>query len=394
MRADESGKGQSFVAEAAMLTQLNSHSGELSGEVAARWEDLSPDAVRFIDTVSVNPFVRTPWLSSWYEVFLPTGWEPHILVLRRAGRILGVAPLIVRAYGPVRHFRFAGHGLGNYLDVVAGDDRADVVAALLEHVRSAQPAVLEWHDVNSASASWPLLSHYPSARLYPNPHANFAEPWVQHFDARLPNRKSRRRLVKAHELLQARGELVFIPEVSSLDDHAIDEIRRLHRDRFQGTPNPLLKARFWRFLRLLTERGLGSDAVISMVRSHGALISVLFGLRNGGTYVSYLLAFDPSLEKMQPGNVHLMLFQEHLVASGWGAIDFSKGDDRYKRRWSNAETWNFDVVIGYGLLGSIGATVLCERSRLRAWARSRGLTRLARKALSYRRSVVFAGRHK
>ncbi|MDQ2914341.1 MAG: GNAT family N-acetyltransferase, partial [Chloroflexota bacterium] len=215
-----------------------------------------------------------------------------------------------------------------------------------------------------------------------------------HFHGRVSNRKSRRRLVKARELLEARGGLVFIAEVSSLDDEAIDEIRRLHRDRFEGTPNPLLKARFWRFFRLFTERGLGSDAVISMVRLNGALISVLFGLRNGGTYVSYLLAFDPSLERMQPGNVHLMLFQEHLVDSGWAAIDFSKGDDRYKRRWSSAETWNFDVVIGYGLTGSIGAMLLYGRSRLRAWARSRGLTRLARKALSRRRPVVSADQDK
>jgi len=104
--------------------------------------------------------------------------------------------------------------------------------------------------------------------------------------------------------------------------------------------------------------------------------------------VSYLLAFDPSLEKLQPGNVHLMLFQEHLIGSGWTAIDFSKGDDRYKRRWSSGETWNFDVLIGYGLFGSIAATLLYERSRLRAWARAHGLTRLARKALSRRRPVV------
>jgi CelD/BcsL family acetyltransferase involved in cellulose biosynthesis len=85
---------------------------------------------------------------------------------------------------------------------------------------------------------------------------------------------------------------------------------------------------------------------------------------------------------MQPGNVHLMLFQEHLIASGWDAIDFSKGEDRYKRRWSTDETWNYEVPIGYGLVGSLAATLVRERSRLRAWARARGLTRLARKLLS------------
>jgi CelD/BcsL family acetyltransferase involved in cellulose biosynthesis len=381
-------KGQGFVAEVAMLTGGKSLAGELSRDVATRWSELPHDALRFVDTDSDNAFVRTPWLSSWYEVFVPRGWTPQILVVRRSGTVIGVAPLIVRAAGPVRHFRFAGHGLGNYLDVVAGEERGEVVAALLDHVRSTQPAVLEWHDVNSGSASWPLLSGHRSTGLYPNPRASFREPWAQHFHDRVANRKSRRRLLKARELLEARGALVFIPEVASLDDHAFDEIRKLHMARFQGTPNPLLKASFWRFFRLLTQRGLGRDAVISLLRSQGALVSVLFGLRNGGTYVSYLLAFDPSLEKLQPGNVHLMLFQEHLIGSGWTAIDFSKGDDRYKRRWSSDETWNFDVMIGYGLFGSIAAALLYERSRLRAWARARGLTRLARKALSRRRPLV------
>jgi CelD/BcsL family acetyltransferase involved in cellulose biosynthesis len=370
------------VAQVAVLTRHESLAGALSEEVAARWQDLPPDALRFIDSVSVNPFLRTPWLSSWYAVFLPRGWAPHILVIRRDGAVIGVAPLIVRASALVRRFRFAGHGLGNYLDVVAGPDLADVVAALLDHVRSARPAVLEWHDVNSDSPSWPLLAKYPSTRLYPNPRATFAGPWETHFRRHVTSRKSRRRIVKARELLEERGEFKFIPRVASLDDGAVDEIRRLHASRFRGTPNPLLNPAFWRFFRLFTEGSLGSDAVVSLLRSRGTLISVLFGLRNGGTYVSYLLAFDPSLERMQPGNVHLMLFQEHLIASGWQAIDFSKGEDRYKRRWSTDETWNYDVPIGYGLTGSLAATLVRERSRLRAWARARGLTRLARKLLS------------
>ena len=381
------------MANVAALSGVESVGVTLRTEAIARWEDVPTGIREFIDSTTANPFMHTPWLTSWYFSFLPNGWRPHILISYRGDTIVGVAPLIVRAIGPLRVFRFAGHGLGNYLDVISSPvDLPSVIASLLGHVRRYGMAVLEWHDLNSESRSYPYVANYPTARLYPNPRARFASDWESHWKELRAGRQSRRRYINAQKLLEARGGLEFVPQVASLDDDVLADIRQLHSRRFRGTPNPLVEARFWAFFRRLADLSLGHDLVISLLRSQGKLLSVLVGLRANKTYVSYLLAFDSEQRKLQPGHVHLMLFQQHLVATGWEALDFSKGEDDYKRRWSNDETWNFDMPIGFGPVGFAAATIMRARSRVRGWARRKGLTRVARKMLSERRRSTAVGR--
>lgn len=341
-----------------------------------------------MDATTRNPFMRTAWLSSWYATYLPRRWRVHVVILRRDNEVRAVAPLIMFRAGPVRLFRFAGHGLGNYLDIVASDgDHPWAVSALLEHVAGMRPAVLEWHDLNNASPSSKLMPGR-CARLYPNPQATFAPDWATHFRATIRDAKVRRRFVRNRERLELRGSCSFVPEVSTAEPRLLGEIHDLHRRRFAGSPNALLEPRFWEFFRLFADRTLGQDLIVSLLRLDGRLISFLAGLRADRTFISYFLAFEPSLARYSPGHVHLMQFQEHLIATGWRGLDFSKGEDQYKRRWSNGRTSNWDHVAGFGKLGRACAVLLAARSRVRAWARSKGLTRIARRMLTHREGAV------
>lgn len=340
-----------------------------------------------MDATSRNPFMRTAWLGSWYATYLPNAWRTHVVIVRQGGSIHAVAPLIAGRAGPVRIFRFAGHGLGNYLDIVVGDGgHALGVSALLEHIGDMRPAVLDWHDLNSASPSSKLMPGRV-AHLYANPQATFAREWAEHFRTTVREGKVRRRFTRNRERLELRGAVSFVPEVSTADPSLLAELHDLHRRRFVGTPNALLETRFWEFFRLLADRTLGKDLIISLLRLDGRLISFLAGLRADRTFISYFLAFEPSLARDSPGHVHLMQFQEHLIATGWRALDFSKGEDQYKRRWSNDRTSNWDHVVGFGALGRATAAAVAIRSRLRAWARAKGLTRHARRMLTHRKRV-------
>jgi CelD/BcsL family acetyltransferase involved in cellulose biosynthesis len=384
---------EAFVASALAVGPLDQGpDSTLATEVVTRWEDLSGEIQKFMGETTSNPFMRPAWLSSWYASYVPRGWKTHVVVFRRDGRLIGVAPLIVRSMRLLRVFRFAGHGLGNYLDVVSSVSEVEsVVGSLLAYVRRSGAAVLEWHDLNSESPSRPLLSKYRAAPLYPNPRAVFRRDWDSHWKALARSPESRRRYRRARESLEARGDFEFVPRLTSLDDATLEEIRLLHAKRFRGTPNPLVHPKFWVFFRLLTQRDLRGDVVISLLRSQGKILSTLVGLRAGNTYVSYLLAFESAESKLQPGHVHLMLFQEYLIGAGWEVLDFSKGEDPYKRRWSNGETWNYDVPIGFTSTGVAFAFMLWVRSCLRGWARAKGLTKLGRKVLSPGRYALRAG---
>jgi len=354
----------------------------LNVEVVRSFDSLSLDVVRFVDATTRNPFMRIAWLTCWYDVFVPSRWEEYVVVLRRGVDLVAVAPLVVRRIGPVRVFRFAGHGLGNYLDIISSDeDRGPAISAFLRHVGEARPSVLEWHDLNTES---PSAQFVPGrcARLYANPIAYLGKDWDTHFRDTVANPRTRKRLVRNRKLLEESGECTHVPEVQAADETLLADVRELHERRFAGTPNPLLQTRFWQFLSQLARMSLGRDLVISLLRLDARLISVLVGLRADRTFVLYMLAFEPSLARYSPGNIHLLWQLQYFINTGWHAVDFSKGDAPYKKRWSNGATANWDHILGYGLLGRPVAALLSMRSRLVAWARHKGWTRQLRRLRS------------
>src|SRR5438034_9860958 len=114
--------------------------------------------MRFVDARTQNPFMRTAWLGCWYRSYLPPGSSTYVVILRNGRGIVAVAPMTVRRIGPVRLFRFAGHGVSNYLDIVAPDEELPfALATLLQHIAAMRPSVLEWHDLNSESVSFDLV---------------------------------------------------------------------------------------------------------------------------------------------------------------------------------------------------------------------------------------------
>ena len=108
--------------------------GDLCVEVVDSWGSLSAEAMRFVDARTQNPFMRTAWLGCWYRSYLPPGSSTYVVILRNGRGIVAVAPMTVRRIGPVRLFRFAGHGVSNYLDIVAPDEELPfALATLLQH---------------------------------------------------------------------------------------------------------------------------------------------------------------------------------------------------------------------------------------------------------------------
>jgi CelD/BcsL family acetyltransferase involved in cellulose biosynthesis len=353
--------------------------------VHRRWSDLPADVTGFLASATENAFLRPSWLEAWHAFYLAPGWSPHVVVVTGPTGILAVVPLVERSVGPLRLFRFAGHGLGNYLDMVVRPEAAAVATrTLLAHLESIAPAVLEWRDLPQDSPSRPALvdSRAGATRLYPCPRVRFGATWTTHFASVVPNKKHRRSIERSVGRLAELGRLEFEANVQSPEPGFIEELRSLHARRFVGTPNPLLSERFWTFLQHLVPLALGADLRVSTLRIEGRLISSVIGVRSGRTFVSYAPAFDPALASLMPGHAHLFLLQEALLNDGWEAFDFSKGEDFYKRRWSNDESWNWEYTFGFGVLGRAVAKVLFARTWLRAWARANGITARVRRIAS------------
>ncbi|MEM1376246.1 MAG: GNAT family N-acetyltransferase, partial [Pseudomonadota bacterium] len=79
-------------------------------------------------------------------------------------------------------------------------------------------------------------------------------------------------------------------------------------------------------------------AVIGCTEFHGR-VTVEFG------------AFDDTYSHASPGDLLFFRAIEHYCAEGFDIFDFGVGDELYKRRWCDVETWHADTFIAANLRG-------------------------------------------
>src|SRR4051794_28751412 len=96
---------------------------ELSG-----LEALAPEWRRLFEASLAGPFQSPDWLIPWARTFISQGlWT---LAMRRAGRLIGLAPLFVhtRARDGARQLTLLGNGISDHLDLIAAPGDAQAVA--------------------------------------------------------------------------------------------------------------------------------------------------------------------------------------------------------------------------------------------------------------------------
>ena len=300
------------------------------GGVLDGWEELLA-----LDEVAT--FFQTPaWCLPWYRCYAEE-FSPLVLVVRRARRLVGLAPLAVRR--TTGGLAFAGDGMTDYRDVVASDEhRASVVAALLDRYRAgALPQVFRVGPLQPDSAT---------ARLIP----------VQARPLRL------RTIARAHECWRLRLD-------NSTDLERFinkDSVRRrLNYFRRQGevalerlTPEtwPRLRQTFFahhsqrqiRMGRVVAfedpRKRAFYDALIAEHPESVHLTALRVGQRYVAEHYGYLWrgvlywgapAHDVAEERNSPGQVLLAVLIQSAAASGLRTIDFTLGSEEFKGRFGN-----------------------------------------------------------
>lgn len=311
-----------------------------------------------------NPFLTLDWLKLWWAHF-GSGRSLHLLLVKEKNATVGFVPLyrIDRSVPGFAEYRFLGHGLSNYLDVVClPDHEARVIAAIFAALQDRPEAsLLCLHDINDRfSRSWAVLQAglrehaarggYASVfKLYPCPAASLRGTFDE-FLNRQRDRKSRYKLRRSERKLADLGRWTF-REVRDRGElpGLLAELERLHGERFSETVNPLFSGRLREFMVAALTDLLGSSLSLSLAEVDGVLVSYLIGLRMGDVFVDYAPGFDPAFASFSLGNVHLMKVIEQKMQEGFRTFDFSKGEAPYKRWWSDHETANYAFRFGFHL---------------------------------------------
>lgn len=307
------------------------------------WDELwrrQPDAPVFLHPI---------WAGTWWWHF-GHGRQLRLLLVEECGKNIALAPLFLERPFPVPgRLRGIGAGITNdYSDWLLPDDtatRAACVDAILAYVAEHWVwLTLELQGLRTDSRLFPVVkrgnAHGLVVQPRPGPRCPAARidgSWASYLSTRSSN--LRRKVRNRQRRLAALGDVRYEHADRTTAQAAVDELIRLHSLRWTGQPDVTLISRsapgraFYRAVlsRLVYE---GIADVVSL-RLNGRAIAAQAGFVVGRTYSSYLVAFDPSMARYEPGTLLDAYLLEQAWRRGLGTFDFMTGDEPYKYRWAD-----------------------------------------------------------
>lgn len=302
--------------------------------------DACPDA---------SPFQSPEWLFPWFCHF--AGERLWVLAIRRAGRLVGLAPffLHVEPRSCRRQVTLLGNGVSDRLNLLAVPDQGEAVAsAVFDHLvrRAEQWDSCDLRDLPEAS---PLL-HAPLA-VMADDHVEPEEPCpvarlprtAEQVLGTLPRRMRsdlRRRARRAAEL----GTLRYETADAANRAEYLAALLRLHAARWRARgqagvlDGTVLAAFHDEVTNGLLKRGL---LRLHVLRLGGQIIAAQYAMHHRDRGYSYIGGFDPRFAGLGPGALLIARTLERAVQDGAAEFDFLRGRERYKYGWGAADRPQF-----------------------------------------------------
>jgi len=286
-----------------------------------------------------TPFQSPEWLIQWIESFAPP--ELKVVEVRRAGELVGIAPLCCFEREPRSRLVIAGAYTSDYLDWLV-DPRfsTEVVSAVVAELEQCEATgrLLDLTDLPSRSELLRVASSTGKCggidvssvcQIITIPENALDGGSV------IPARQSRN-LRTAQNRAAELGDVVVVAASAPEFEEFIEALFRLHQMRWsrQGMAGVLASESVKHFHRRVAP-ALFKRKMLDLyaIRLGDSLIGVLYSLYSHGIAYAYLQGFDPAFVRISPGARLLGHFIDQSVRSGHRAIDLLRGQEPYKYRW-------------------------------------------------------------
>ena len=326
-------------------------------------------------------FQSPEWLCSWWRT-LGEQFKPFIVAAYEDSQLVGLAPLFQKPHkvlGVTRaqlHFIGAGHSDYNVFSVRDGDARiaAQLLDAVSDHIDSGGCAQLV--EIPDSSVTHAALERRVATGLTglqvsgktPCPRLQIRgnEAGV----TRALRKESLRRHFKA---LSKLGEL-HVQHLSDADSILgyLDELFRQHVARWARTPHPsiFLQPAHQRFYReMVCSLAPTQNLLFTTVHVNQRPVALHLGFRSRGDLLWYKPTFELELRKCSPGDTLLKSLIEFAQTQEIGAVDFTRGDEAYKGRFSTSIQHNVNYEwIPHRIDRYFWEAARHARRTLRSWA--------------------------
>jgi len=325
-------------------------------ELKDSWDNLLEE------TSSPNIFLTWEWLYTWWELY-STGYQLFILLaLDRDGNLLGIAPLCLSRFGPLRLkiLRFLGteEVCSDHLDFILKKDKEEESLSLFFKYLEDNPRewdLLDLTDLQEDSFSLPLIQTLAEKNRFSFssdpwtvcPYALLPETWEDFLSGLSANaRKDIRRQLR---LLEESGKVRY----SSVKDRdevlpMMDNLFRLHSKRWSalGEKGVFQRERFNRFHKKIAELFFDKGWLYIPYLMNGEnIFAIYYNFQYLNKIFAYQSGLDPAWENFSPGTTALALTIQAATSQGFKEFDFLRGEAQYKYKWTEKERKNLRALI-------------------------------------------------
>lgn len=304
-------------------------------------------------------FQSPEWITAWWQTFGEGQYDLHLHAAYANQKLVGLAPLYVtsrKKYGlTLTELRFIGDGHSDYNVFPAWGGNPSIINALLDAIHPAIQSNIAAMLFEVPQTS--MMAAHLRKMLYgglTGVHLNSTTPCprlkIRGNEAEVSNilkKNSLRRHAKSLGLL---GTLSVSHTTKS--EEILDRLPAFfqqHIERWNGTASiSLFKSqKNQEFYNCLVEKMDGSNQLIfSSVSISDRPVAMHLGFSSQGEFIWYKPCFDVSLHLHGPGEVLLKSLIEYAKDSGYAVFDFSRGDEKFKSRFSSSinQNLNFEWI--------------------------------------------------
>ncbi len=310
-------------------------------------EALRPEWSELLDRCpSATPFQSPEWLLAWWKHF--GSGRLQVAVLRREGRLAGIAPLFIDTSS--RRLAFIGSGISDHLDVLIEPGMRKIGSNLFLERLFDRRSPWDTCDLQDIPEDSPLLQL--AGRGAHGKHQNlhglrikrsFATPCpVIHLPATVEELLSgcsaahRRSLRRALNLLSRERDARIEKATEESLPRLVEALFRLHSSRWRqkGLPGVLADDAIRAFHGDATRGLLYSGRLrLYSLALDGRIVAILYAFSHAQRTYGYINGFDPAYGRFSPGSALLTHAIGDAIREGVVQFDFLRGTENYKYLW-------------------------------------------------------------
>jgi CelD/BcsL family acetyltransferase involved in cellulose biosynthesis len=316
------------------------------------WRDLLNESLT--NTI----FLTWEWITSWWNVFKNQSKLFVIAIRDNDGRLVGIAPLMIRKrqfYGfPVQELTFIGIGLADRQDFIISQKHPDVFDVILQIISESSKewdiAYLDQIPSDSLLMRDNILSEisYSIEESSICPFIRIQGDWDSYLKSL--SFKMRKDLRNKMNKMGKEGSWEFKVDTETEDIFSeINEIQMIEKkSRRYGTEKDFFSIEknlifMQTFLKICSVNQWYDLAKISF---NGKTIAVLLGFLYNHEYIAYIMTFNEEFYRISPGKILLNEKIKWCFEHGESIrdFDFSRGESYIKDRWASESKQHYNIV--------------------------------------------------